>query len=174
MTSTVQETAAARIVNGTKIYGEGDAEVRALSDVSVEFEKSRFTAIMGPSGSGKSTLLHCIAGLDELTTGETFIGDVELGALKDRALTLLRREKVGFIFQAFNLIPTLTARENITLPLDIAGEDFINSMSTGVQQDLRIWANKVHRPNPVLCEADGYLGEFRKWARQFYSNGSEG
>ena len=123
MTSTLQETVAARIVNGTKIYGEGDAEVRALDDVNVEFQKSRFTAIMGPSGSGKSTLLHCIAGLDELTTGETFIGNVELGSLKDRALTLLRREKVGFIFQAFNLIPTLSASENITLPLDIARED---------------------------------------------------
>ena len=123
MTSTLHDTIAARIVNGSKIYGEGDAEVRALDDVSVEFQQGRFTAIMGPSGSGKSTLLHCIAGLDELTTGETFIGDVELGSLKDRALTLLRREKVGFIFQAFNLIPTLSARENITLPLDIAGED---------------------------------------------------
>ncbi len=123
MTSTLQETVAARIVNGTKIYGEGDAEVRALDDVSVEFQKGRFTAIMGPSGSGKSTLLHCIAGLDELTSGETFIGNVELGSLKDRALTLLRREKVGFIFQAYNLIPTLSASENITLPLDIARED---------------------------------------------------
>ncbi len=123
MTSTLQETVAARIVNGTKTYGEGDAEVRALDDVSVEFQKGSFTAIMGPSGSGKSTLLHCIAGLDELTTGETFIGDVELGSLKDRALTLLRREKVGFIFQAFNLIPTLSASENITLPLDISRQD---------------------------------------------------
>jgi putative ABC transport system ATP-binding protein len=123
MTSTLQETVAARIVNGTKIYGEGHAEVRALDNVSVEFQKGRFTAIMGPSGSGKSTLLHCIAGLDELTSGETFIGDVELGSLKDRALTLLRREKVGFIFQAYNLIPTLSASENITLPLDIARED---------------------------------------------------
>jgi putative ABC transport system ATP-binding protein len=123
MTSTLQEIVAARIVNGSKIYGEGDAEVRALDDVSVEFQKGRFTAIMGPSGSGKSTLLHCIAGLDELTSGETFIGDVELGSLKDRALTLLRREKVGFIFQAYNLIPTLSASENITLPLDIARED---------------------------------------------------
>ncbi len=123
MTSTLQETVAASIFNGTKIYGEGHAEVRALDDVSVEFQKGRFTAIMGPSGSGKSTLLHCIAGLDELTSGETFIGDVELGSLKDRALTLLRREKVGFIFQAYNLIPTLSASENITLPLDIARKD---------------------------------------------------
>ncbi|MEE9183102.1 MAG: ABC transporter ATP-binding protein [Acidimicrobiia bacterium] len=123
MTSTLQGTVAARIFNGTKIYGEGHAEVRALDDVSVEFQKGRFTAIMGPSGSGKSTLLHCIAGLDELTSGETFIGDVELGSLKDRALTLLRREKVGFIFQAYNLIPTLSASENITLPLDIARKD---------------------------------------------------
>ncbi len=149
MTSTVQQTIAARIVNGSKIYGEGDAEVRALSDVSVEFEKGRFTAIMGPSGSGKSTLLHCIAGLDELTTGETFIGDVELGALKDRALTLLRREKVGFIFQAFNLIPTLTARENITLPLDIAGEDFDQDWFDQVVANVGLGDRLSHLPTEL-------------------------
>jgi putative ABC transport system ATP-binding protein len=113
--------AAARIESATKIYGEGDAEVQALRGISAAFEKGRFTAIMGPSGSGKSTLLHCIAGLDDLTSGSTYLGDVELGSLTDKDLTILRREKVGFVFQAFNLIPTLNAKENILLPLSIAG-----------------------------------------------------
>jgi len=116
-------SAAARAVELTKVYGEGDAEVRALDGVSVEFERGRFTAIMGASGSGKSTLLHCMAGLDAPTGGSTFIGDVDLTTLSEKHLTLLRREKVGFVFQAFNLVPTLTAAENITLPLDIAGAD---------------------------------------------------
>ncbi len=112
---------AARAVNATKIYTTDADEVRALDDVTVEFEKGRFTAIMGPSGSGKSTLLHCLAGLDTVTDGQVFIGESDLGALSDKELTLLRRRRVGFIFQAFNLIPTLNASENITLPLDIAG-----------------------------------------------------
>jgi putative ABC transport system ATP-binding protein len=113
--------AAARIESATKIYGEGDAEVQALREISAAFERGRFTAIMGPSGSGKSTLLHCIAGLDDLTSGSSYLGDVELGSLTDKDLTILRREKVGFVFQAFNLIPTLNAKENILLPLSIAG-----------------------------------------------------
>ena len=113
---------AARAVGLTKVYGEGDAAVRALDDVSVEFERAHFTAIMGPSGSGKSTLLHCMAGLDTPTGGNIFIGEVDLTTLSERNLTLLRREKVGFVFQAFNLVPTLNAAENITLPLDIAGD----------------------------------------------------
>ena len=112
---------AARIRNGTKIYGQGDAEIHALDDISADFQRGHFTAIMGPSGSGKSTLLHTLAGLDDLTTGEVFIGETELGSLKDRDLTILRRQEVGFIFQAFNLIPTLNAKENILLPLSIAG-----------------------------------------------------
>lgn len=112
---------AARVENATKVYGEGNAAVRALDGISVAFERGKFTAIMGPSGSGKSTLLHCVAGLDDLTDGSAYIGDVRLGDLSDRQLTLLRRESVGFIFQAFNLIPTLDASENITLPVDIAG-----------------------------------------------------
>ena len=114
---------AARMHNGVKIYGEGTATVRALDGVSAEFASGQFTAIMGPSGSGKSTLLHTLAGLDNLTEGTVHIGDTELGSLKDRELTILRREKVGFIFQAFNLIPTLNAEENITLPLSIAGKE---------------------------------------------------
>ena len=112
---------AARAVGLTKTYGEGDATVRALDDVSVEFERGRFSAIMGPSGSGKSTLLHCMAGLDQPTSGRVLIGDVDLTTLSEKDLTLLRRKSVGFVFQAYNLVPTLTASENITLPLDIAG-----------------------------------------------------
>src|SRR5205807_2350472 len=112
---------AARVVDAVKVYGSGDTEVRALDGVSVGFPAGRFTAIMGPSGSGKSTLMHCAAGLDILTSGSAFIGDRELGALGDRQLTLLRRERVGFVFQSFNLVPTLTVVENITLPLDLAG-----------------------------------------------------
>jgi putative ABC transport system ATP-binding protein len=115
------ETLAARAVQVTKIYGQGQTEVRALDNVSVEFPSGRFTAIMGPSGSGKSTLMHCLAGLDRITSGQIFIGDVELSKLSEKQLTLLRRDKVGFVFQAFNLLPTLTAAENVELPLAIAG-----------------------------------------------------
>ncbi|MGW4032377.1 ABC transporter ATP-binding protein [Streptomyces sp. NPDC004838] len=113
---------AARVVDAVKVYGRGDTEVRALDGVSVDFPAGRFTAIMGPSGSGKSTLMHCAAGLDTLTSGSALIGDTDLGSLDDRRLTLLRRERVGFVFQAFNLLPTLTVAENITLPLDLAGD----------------------------------------------------
>ncbi len=123
MTTATITDIAARIDNGVKTYGEGDAAVHALNGASAEFERGRFTAIMGPSGSGKSTLLHCIAGLDALTSGNAYIGDIDLASLKDRDLTLLRRERVGFIFQSFNLIPTLNADENILLPLTIAGQD---------------------------------------------------
>ncbi|MGW2896073.1 ABC transporter ATP-binding protein [Streptomyces sp. NPDC001212] len=112
---------AARVVDAVKVHGAGDTAVRALDGVSVGFPAGRFTAIMGPSGSGKSTLMHCAAGLDTLTSGSAFIGDTELGGLDDRRLTLLRRDRVGFVFQAFNLVPTLTVAENITLPLDLAG-----------------------------------------------------
>ncbi len=119
--TTSQNGYAARVDGAVKVYGKGGAQVRALDGVTVGFEKGQFTAIMGPSGSGKSTLLHCTAGLDDLTEGDAYIGGQRLGALKEKQLTLLRREKVGFIFQAFNLLPTLDARENITLPLAIAG-----------------------------------------------------
>jgi putative ABC transport system ATP-binding protein len=114
-------TAAARAVEATKVYGAGDTAVVALDEVSVELPAGRFTAVMGPSGSGKSTLLHCLAGLDSLTEGQVFVGHVELGTLSDKELTLLRRTRIGFVFQAFNLLPTLTARENIVLPLTLAG-----------------------------------------------------
>ncbi|WP_443076378.1 ABC transporter ATP-binding protein [Streptomyces sp. NBC_01716] len=105
----------------SKVYGHGETQVVALDQVTVDFRKGEFTAIMGPSGSGKSTLMHCVAGLDSFTSGSVRIGDTELGSLKDKQLTQLRRDKIGFIFQAFNLLPTLTALENITLPMDIAG-----------------------------------------------------
>ena len=110
-----------RAEHAVKVYGTGDTAVTALDDVTVEFPAGGFTAIMGPSGSGKSTLLHCLAGLDTLTGGKAFVGEVELGALSDRQLTLLRRDRIGFVFQAFNLVPTLSARDNITLPMTLAG-----------------------------------------------------
>ena len=126
------ETLAARAVQVSKVYGQGQTEVRALDNVSVEFPSGRFTAIMGPSGSGKSTLMHCLAGLDRITSGQIFIGDVELSKLSEKQLTLLRRDKVGFVFQAFNLLPTLTAAENVELPLAIAG-----------RKPDRAWVDKV-------------------------------
>jgi putative ABC transport system ATP-binding protein len=114
-------TVAAAMVHGRKIYGKGDTEVRALDDVSVEFQRGRMTAIMGPSGSGKSTLMHCLAGLDDLTSGEVWLGDVEFSTMNERQRTRIRRDRVGFVFQAYNLLPTLTAGENIKLPQLLAG-----------------------------------------------------
>ncbi|WGL50687.1 ABC transporter ATP-binding protein [Nocardioides sp. BP30] len=112
---------AARAIDLSKSYGSGDSEVRALDGVSVAFQRGAFTAIMGPSGSGKSTLMHCLAALDTPTSGRVIVDGTDVGSLNDKALTTLRRERIGFVFQAFNLIPTLTARENILLPLDLAG-----------------------------------------------------
>ena len=112
---------AASAVGATKVYGSGDTRVTALDGVDIEFRAGELTAIMGPSGSGKSTLMHCVAGLDDLTSGRVLIGDVDLTTLNDRQLTILRRDKIGFIFQAFNLVPTLSALENITLPSSLAG-----------------------------------------------------
>src|SRR2546423_10947738 len=137
---------AAHTVDATKIYGKGDTEVRALDDVTVAFEAGRFTAIMGPSGSGKSTLLHCIAGLDTLTSGKAFIGDHDLSTLNDRHLTILRRDRVGFVFQAFNLVPTLTAAENITLPLALAGRKPDESWLDGVIDTVGLRDRLTHRP----------------------------
>jgi putative ABC transport system ATP-binding protein len=138
--------AAARAVGLTKTYGERDATVRALDDVSVEFERARFSAIMGPSGSGKSTLLHCMAGLDKPTSGQVLIGDVDLTTLSEKDLTLLRRKSVGFVFQAYNLVPTLTASENITLPLDIAGEEPDKAWFDEVVDTVGIRDRLSHRP----------------------------
>ncbi|GAA1572896.1 ABC transporter ATP-binding protein [Kribbella sancticallisti] len=117
----VDQAVAIRTMGLGKSYGAGETRIDALADVSVDFGRARFTAIMGPSGSGKSTLLHCLAGLDRPTSGQVMLGDVELSSLGEKALTHLRRDRVGFVFQAFNLVPTLTALENITLPLDLAG-----------------------------------------------------
>jgi len=117
----VRPVPAARAAHAVKVYGSGETAVRALDGVDLEFARGGFTAIMGPSGSGKSTLLHCLAGLDTLTSGSIHIGDTALGTLRERQLTRLRRDRIGFIFQAFNLLPTLTAAENITLPLALAG-----------------------------------------------------
>jgi putative ABC transport system ATP-binding protein len=142
-------TAAARAVDLTKVYGEGDAAVRALAGVSVQFERGGFTAIMGPSGSGKSTLLHCMAGLDTPTSGNVFIGDVDLTTLSEKQLTLLRREKIGFVFQAYNLLPTLTAAENITLPLDIAGDKPDAAWFDTVVDTIGIRDRLTHRPNEL-------------------------
>jgi putative ABC transport system ATP-binding protein len=150
MSTDIQEpqtsTVAARAVDAVKVYGEGDAEVRALDGVTAEFPKGEFTAIMGPSGSGKSTLLHCLAGLDRLTSGQAFIGDVDLGTLNEKKLTLLRREQVGFIFQAYNLVGTLTAGENITLPLDIAGEKPDDGWITTVVETVGMQQRLKHHP----------------------------
>jgi putative ABC transport system ATP-binding protein len=141
--------AAARAVDLTKLYGTGDAVVRALDGVSVAFERGRFSAIMGPSGSGKSTLLHCMAGLDTPTSGKVFIGDVDVTALSEKDLTRLRRDQVGFVFQAFNLVPTLTASENITLPLDIAGRDVDEAWFDTVVDTVGVRDRLDHRPSEL-------------------------
>jgi putative ABC transport system ATP-binding protein len=137
---------AARAVDLTKTYGKGDAVVRALDDVSVEFERGRFTAVMGPSGSGKSTLMHCVAGLDVPTSGRTFVGDHEIGLLDDAGLTDMRRDRIGFVFQSFNLVPTLTARENITLPADLAGATVDQPWLQYLVDALGITDRLSHRP----------------------------
>lgn len=130
----------------SKVYGSGDTRVVALDQVSAEFRRGEFTAIMGPSGSGKSTFLHCLAGLDSLTEGSVQIDGVELGTLKDRQLTRLRRDRVGFIFQAFNLLPTLTAIENITLPLAIAGHKPDQAWLDRIVATLGLADRLGHRP----------------------------
>jgi putative ABC transport system ATP-binding protein len=141
--------AAARAEDLWKVYGQGDAKVEALRGVSTWFRRGEFTAIMGASGSGKSTLLHCMAGLDRPTTGRVFIGDADLTRLKDKALTQLRRDRVGFVFQAFNLVPTLTAAENITLPIDIAGGDVDRAWFDTVVGTIGISDRLGHLPNEL-------------------------
>jgi putative ABC transport system ATP-binding protein len=141
--------AAARAERAVKTYGQGETAVTALDDVTIEFGRGRFTAIMGPSGSGKSTLMHCLAGLDPLTSGSVYLGGTELSGLSDTSLTRLRRERIGFVFQAFNLLPTLTAAENITLPLALAGtapdEDWIALVTGAVGLGDRLG----HRPSEL-------------------------
>jgi putative ABC transport system ATP-binding protein len=142
-------TAAAGAIDARKTYGIGDAAVHALDGVSIQFEPGRFTAIMGPSGSGKSTLLHCLAGLDSLTEGAVYIGDTYLADLNDKQLTELRRRQVGFVFQAFNLIPTLTARENIVLPLMLGGETGDEAWIDRVIETVGLGNRLKHRPSEL-------------------------
>ena len=141
--------AAAGAVQATKIYGSGDTEVRALDDVSVSFARGQFTAIMGPSGSGKLTLMHCLAGLDTLTTGHIMIGETNLADLSEKELTLLRRNQVGFVFQAFNLIPTLTARENITLPLDLGRSSPDDALLEEIVNAVGLADRLSHKPSEL-------------------------
>jgi putative ABC transport system ATP-binding protein len=140
---------AARAVEAVKVYGKGATEVRALDGVSIGFQAGRLTAIMGPSGSGKSTLLHCLAGLDALTAGTVFIGNTDLTTLSDNELTRLRRDRIGFVFQAYNLIPTLTAEENITLPLALAGRKPDRDWLAALVSSLGIADRLRHRPSEM-------------------------
>jgi putative ABC transport system ATP-binding protein len=149
MTDAPPLTAVARALNAVKIYGRGDTEVRALDGVTVEFPAGRYTAIMGPSGSGKSTLMHCVAGLDSLTSGQVFIDGVELGSLSDKELTRLRRERIGFVFQAYNLIPTLDALENITLPIDLASGKPDKGWVDKVVSTVGLGDRLKHRPSEL-------------------------
>jgi putative ABC transport system ATP-binding protein len=142
-------TMAARATAVSKVYGEADTRVVALDEVDVQISASTFTAIMGPSGSGKSTLMHCLAGLDTVTSGEVWIGETALSSLDDDALTRLRRDEVGFVFQAFNLIPTLTARENITLPMDIAGRRVDQAWLEIVIATVGLGDRLGHRPSEL-------------------------
>ncbi len=140
---------AARAVELTKVYGEGDAKVAALDGVSIDFVQGEFTAVMGPSGSGKSTLMHCMAALDTSSSGQVFLGDTDLAGLGDKDLTILRRDKVGFVFQAYNLVPTLTARENIELPLAIAGRKPDKAWFDTVIDTIGLRERLKHRPNQL-------------------------
>jgi putative ABC transport system ATP-binding protein len=137
---------AARAVDLSKTYGKGDAVVHALSDVNVTFDRGRFTAVMGPSGSGKSTLMHCMAGLDVPTSGHAYVGDTDIAELNDAGLTQLRRDHIGFVFQSFNLVPTLTARDNIVLPADLAGTKVDQGWFEYLVDQLGIGDRLAHRP----------------------------
>jgi putative ABC transport system ATP-binding protein len=140
---------AARTVDAVKIYGKDESEVRALDGVTIEFAASAFTAIMGPSGSGKSTLMHCGAGLDTLTSGEVWIGERALNTMSERELTVMRRDRLGFVFQAYNLVPTLTALENITLPVALAGRDPDQAWVDRVISSVGLGDRLKHRPSEL-------------------------
>jgi putative ABC transport system ATP-binding protein len=148
-TGTALASAAAGVVDAHKVYGKGDSEVRALDGITIAFERGHFTAIMGPSGSGKSTLMHCLAGLDSLTSGAVYIGDTYLATLSDKQLTELRRTAVGFIFQAYNLVPTLTALENITLPLLLGGQKGDAEWIDRVVRTVGLGDRLKHRPSEL-------------------------
>jgi putative ABC transport system ATP-binding protein len=147
--SSVTSIVAARATDIVKLYGSGDTAVRALDGVSVELVRGEFTAIMGPSGSGKSTLMHCLAGLDTVSSGVVDIGGVELSGLSDKKMTALRRDRIGFVFQSFNLVPTLTALENITLPIDIAGRSPEQPWLDMVIDKLGLSDRLHHRPSEL-------------------------
>ena len=140
---------AAGTVDAMKVYGKGESEVRALNGVTVQFRKGEYTAIMGPSGSGKSTLMHCVAGLDSLTSGQVYIGNTYLDTLSERQLTQLRRDSVGFIFQAFNLVPTLSALENIVLPMSLAGRKPDQAWLDNVVDTVGLRNRLSHRPSEL-------------------------
>jgi putative ABC transport system ATP-binding protein len=148
-TSAAPLVVAAAVRDATKVYGSGDTEVVALDHVDVDFEAGRLTAIMGPSGSGKSTLMHCIAGLDRLTSGSAFIGGVDITRASERQLTRLRRDRLGFVFQAFNLVPTLTAIENITLPMNLAGTKPDKAWLDHVVRTVGLEQRLRHRPSEL-------------------------
>ncbi len=140
---------AAHAIDLVKTYGKDDAAVHALAGVNVEFRRGQFTAVMGPSGSGKSTLMHCMAGLDTPTSGHAYVGDQDIGLLDDAGLTQLRRDRIGFVFQSFNLVPTLTARENITLPSDLAGKKVDQAWFDFLVGQLGIGDRLSHRPQEM-------------------------
>jgi putative ABC transport system ATP-binding protein len=142
-------TVAARAEEVTKIYGTGDAAVRALNNITVEFAAARYTAIMGPSGSGKSTLLHCLAGLDRVTAGRVLLGDIDITAVSEKELTVVRRDKIGFVFQSYNLIPTLNAIENITLPMALAGRKSDKAWIDRVIDTVGLADRLTHRPSEL-------------------------
>ena len=151
MTTTIPPTmtVAAKAISASKIYGSGETAVHALDSIDVEFGRAQYTAIMGPSGSGKSTLLHCMAGLDSLTSGQVFLGDVEMSALSEKDLTKVRRDRIGFVFQAYNLIPTLTALENVTLPAALAGHSLDEAWMDQVIDTVRLRDRLKHRPSEL-------------------------
>ncbi len=151
MTTTIPPitAVAAHAVQASKIYGKGDMAVRALDAIDVEFPQAQYTAIMGPSGSGKSTLLHCLAGLDSLTSGHVYLGDIDLSTLSDKEVTRVRRDRVGFIFQTFNLIPTLTALENITLPISLAGNKPDQAWLDRIVDTVGLRDRLSHRPSEL-------------------------
>jgi putative ABC transport system ATP-binding protein len=149
MTETISPSSvdlAARAVDASKIYGTGEAEVRALDSINVAFQTGKLTAIMGPSGSGKSTLLHCLAGLDRLTSGQIWLGDIEISRASEKDLTLIRRDRLGFIFQSYNLIPTLNALENITLPMSLASRKPDPAWLDTIVKTVRLEDRLNHRP----------------------------
>jgi putative ABC transport system ATP-binding protein len=147
--TTMATAAAARARDVTKVYGQGQAAVTALGGVDLDVPAGSFTAVMGPSGSGKSTLMHCMAGLDQVTSGRMWIGDTEIGSLHERQLTRLRRDRIGFVFQAFNLLPVLSAADNITLPLDIAGRTADQAWLSTVIGTVGLNDRLRHRPNEL-------------------------